>query len=535
MIVPVDFPKPPNVATPEAAMDVSLERLMHWDLAPENPGRLDEAGIKIALTSHGLRDAGSFLSAVRKAVKRGLKPDSALRALTVTPAELFGASQRLGTLEAGKAANFVIADGPLFEAKTKVLETWVDGRRYEIVSEPEVEMRGTWAVEVAKPGAEPEKLSIEIAGRPGKLSGKVSRGDKSSKLIAPALDDLQFTAALKGKPLGFDGILPLKRHDRTTAGGRQGCRLPSDLARRGRLGRWYPIGLHRRAHRRPQGGQRPGRGQRKGRARGKDKDEEKDDDEEAKEQQSEPTKDDDAKPAKSEEPTKAISPVIFPLGAFGRAAPPEQPTVLFRGATIWTSSEQGRLEDADLFVEGGKIKAVGKGLAAPDGARIVDAQGKHLSPGIIDCHSHIATDGGVNESAQTITAEVRIGDFVDPNDIAIYRQLAGGVTASNILHGSANTIGGQNQVLKFRWGAGPEAMKFAQAPPGIKFCARRKCETEQLGFAQHESLSPDADGRRTTRARCLRGGPAVPPPLGRVESHQGGTTAARRSGTRSPG
>ena len=86
---------------------------------------------------------------------------------------------------------------------------------------------------------------------------------------------------------------------------------------------------------------------------------------------------------------------------------------------------------------------------------MIDAAGKHISPGIIDCHSHIATDGGVNESGQTITAEVRIGDFVDPNDINIYRQLAGGVTASNILHGSANTIGGQNQVLKFRWGTGP--------------------------------------------------------------------------------
>jgi N-acetylglucosamine-6-phosphate deacetylase len=92
-----------------------------------------------------------------------------------------------------------------------------------------------------------------------------------------------------------------------------------------------------------------------------------------------------------------------------------------------------------------------------------------LSPGIIDCHSHIATDGGINESGQSITAEVRISDFIDPNDINIYRQLAGGVTSANILHGSANTIGGQNQVIKFRWGSTPEEMKFTHAPPGIKF------------------------------------------------------------------
>src|SRR6185312_2881305 len=91
IIVPVNFPKAPNVATPEAALNVSLDRLMHWDLAPENPARLSDAGVKIALTSRGLRDPATFLAAVRKAVKRGLKPEAALRALTLTPAELFGA------------------------------------------------------------------------------------------------------------------------------------------------------------------------------------------------------------------------------------------------------------------------------------------------------------------------------------------------------------------------------------------------------------------------------------------------------------
>jgi imidazolonepropionase-like amidohydrolase len=105
----------------------------------------------------------------------------------------------------------------------------------------------------------------------------------------------------------------------------------------------------------------------------------------------------------------------------------------------------------------------------PEGAVVIDMAGKAITPGIIDCHSHMATDGGVNESAQAITAEVRIGDFIDADDITIYRQLAGGVTSSNILHGSANPIGGQNQVIKLRWGAAPEAMKFADAPPGIKF------------------------------------------------------------------
>ena len=133
----------------------------------------------------------------------------------------------------------------------------------------------------------------------------------------------------------------------------------------------------------------------------------------------------------------------YPLGAYGVSQPPEQPAVvLFRGATLWTCGPQGILQNADVLVKQGKIAEVGTKLAAPEDAVIIDLKGKHLTPGVIDCHSHSATDGGINEGTQTITAEVRIGDFVDCDDIQMYRQLAGGVTTINILHGSANTIGG---------------------------------------------------------------------------------------------
>ena len=113
--------------------------------------------------------------------------------------------------------------------------------------------------------------------------------------------------------------------------------------------------------------------------------------------------------------------------------------------------------------------AAGHEIEIPKAAKIYDVRGMHISPGLIDCHSHAATDGGVNESTQSITCEVRIGDFIDSDDITIYRQLAGGVTAANILHGSANPIGGQNQVIKLRWGMNGEQMKFAEAPNGVKF------------------------------------------------------------------
>lgn len=160
----------------------------------------------------------------------------------------------------------------------------------------------------------------------------------------------------------------------------------------------------------------------------------------------------------------------YPLGAWGRTSAPEQPKlILFTNATIWTSGPAGKIEKGSLLVGEGKILAVGPEIATPAGAVVVDLAGKHISAGIIDCHSHSATDGGINESGQAITAEVRIGDFVDADDKSIYEQLAGGVTAVNVLHGSANPIGGQNQVLKYRWGSVGEDLKFREAPQGIKF------------------------------------------------------------------
>lgn len=149
---------------------------------------------------------------------------------------------------------------------------------------------------------------------------------------------------------------------------------------------------------------------------------------------------------------------------------PERPAILLvQGGTVWTSGPEGVLEDADVLVRDGRIAAVGQGLSAPAGAVVVDARGKHVTPGIFDAHSHIAIDGGVNEATNIVTAEVRIEDVIDPDDLNIYRQLAGGVTAAHLLHGSANAIGGHNAVIKLRWGADAQGLIFQAAPPGIKF------------------------------------------------------------------
>ncbi|HEU4437294.1 MAG TPA: amidohydrolase, partial [candidate division Zixibacteria bacterium] len=175
--------------------------------------------------------------------------------------------------------------------------------------------------------------------------------------------------------------------------------------------------------------------------------------------------------SKKEKPEMASFLPVYPAAEFGRPKTPEQPeNLLVKNATIWTSGPQGILENADLLMRRGKIVRIGKNLSAPSGAAVIDANGKHVTPGLIDCHSHTAISGNVNESGQTITAEVRIGDVVDPDDISIYRQVAGGLTSANLLHGSANAIGGQNQVVKLRWGVSdPEEMKFEGAIPGIKF------------------------------------------------------------------
>jgi imidazolonepropionase-like amidohydrolase len=143
--------------------------------------------------------------------------------------------------------------------------------------------------------------------------------------------------------------------------------------------------------------------------------------------------------------------------------------VVVRGATIWTCGPDGVLDDADLLVRDGSIAAVGPDLDAPSGALEIDGAGMHLTPGLIDAHSHIAAVGGLNESAISSSAMVRVGDVINSEDRRMYQHLAGGLTTTHVLHGSANPIGGQCQAIKLRWGAGPDALKFAEARPTIKF------------------------------------------------------------------
>ncbi|MEO8432259.1 MAG: amidohydrolase family protein [Acidobacteriota bacterium] len=217
----------------------------------------------------------------------------------------------------------------------------------------------------------------------------------------------------------------------------------------------------------------------------------------------------------------------FPPPDRGPVASPA--AVVIRHATIWTEGPAGLIEDGDLVAVHGRITAVGRALAAPPGAVEVDGRGLHLTPGLVDCHSHSAMDGAGNEGTHAVSAEVRVQDVIDPFDVAAYRELAGGTTTANVLHGSANAIGGQNAVVKWRWGGGPDDDFFAGAPAGIKFALgenpkqsnwtnpRPRYPATRMGVANliRERFLAARDYRRRQeeyrKAASVRGASPIPP------------------------
>jgi imidazolonepropionase-like amidohydrolase len=418
LITTLNFPKTPDVGTIEDEANVELHALKHWDIAPENAGRLANAGIDIALTAATLEKKEKFLSNLRTAVKRGLHADKALAALTTTPANWLGMANTLGSLESGKVANFIVTDGNLFADDTKILDTYISGKRYEVTPIPEVDVRGTYTLTIST-GDKTATGTLMVEGTAEKPKATLELNGKKVKAKTIAVTGGQVSVSFQGDSLGYAGVVRIS-----------GLAENQTLSGRGVLGDGSVFSWNA-AFSKPF--------------------EEKE------------------KKAKKQDVQMAEFPVVFPEGAFGRSAPPAQPeVVLVKNATIWTSGSDGILENADLLVRKGKIAQIGENIDAPNGAVVVDAKGKHVSAGLIDAHSHIAASG-INEGSHAITSEVRIGDVVNGDDIQIYRQLAGGLTMANILHGSANPIGGQIQAIKLRWGAAPEALKFEKAFPGIKF------------------------------------------------------------------
>ena len=170
-------------------------------------------------------------------------------------------------------------------------------------------------------------------------------------------------------------------------------------------------------------------------------------------------------------------------------------TILIRNATVMTVTK-GTIQNGSVLIQDGKISAIGKNVSAPADATVVDATGKFLIPGIIDCHSHTAIEGGVNEGTVSDSSMVNIKDVLNPTDINIYRALAGGLTVSNVLHGSANAIGGQTVVVKLRWGKSANEMLFEGAVPGIKFALGENPKRQGYPAQGFGVQSPAAQERR---------------------------------------
>lgn len=420
-IIPLNFPEKLDFENPEDAIPVSLEELCHWEYAPFNLKKLWENRIEFALTADGLKNIDDFFKNLKEAIKRGLPEKYALKSLTEVPAKILGVYEILGSIEKGKLAHLVVTDGDIFK-NAEIYEVWIDGKNYKIKEEPLIKPQGKWEITFYFPE---KKLSakIEIKGKPEKLKGNLFFEKEKIPLKSAKTNMRQFEIMFESEKLGYKGLTFLSGIVEKDIYKGKGL-LPD--------GREFEFkGVFKEKH-----------------------------EEKKKEKKKE----------KKEEIYKEPE-LLSPPGEFGRKALPAQHDyLLIKNATVWTCSEKGVLEGYDIFIKKGKFYKIGKNLKAPENCAIINAEGKQITPGIIDPHSHIAIRGRNNETGDLITSEVRIEDVLNPYDISIYRLLAGGVTISTTLHGSANPIGGQNITIKHRWGAkNPEELIFKKAIPTLKF------------------------------------------------------------------
>ena len=408
LIVPINFPEAPNVADPLTADRISFEDLKHWELAPFNPRILEDNEIDFAITSSGGSD--EFWKNLEKAVDSGLSEQKAIAAITLSAAQILGLENIVGQLTPNALANFVITTDPLFTKDVQILENWIEGERF-VLAEDFDDRAGRYNLEV-----DGEQYSIELSFENSSVSAQLivsedeartANIDLTEDLITLnfAIDEDGNRVRLSGWPI--DGSAGWQGNGRSPNGARMAWRM----------------------------------------TRSAENDE-----------------------AESESaPTRTIadlpSALIYPFSAYGRTEQPEQQDLLIRGATVWTNEEIGNVV-TDVLVRSGQIAEVGDNLSA-NGAMVVDGSGKHLTPGIIDEHSHIALFS-INET-ETNSSMVRMKDVVDSESINIYRNLAGGVVAAQLLHGSANPIGGQSAIIKMRWGAPPQELLIEGADEYIKF------------------------------------------------------------------
>ena len=408
LILPLNFPKPLDISDPLLTKKISLKDMRFWNQAPSNPSQVSKTNIPFAFTSSKISSSKEFFENLRKAIHYGLDKNTALRALTTIPAEILGLQDKLGKLDKNFFANFIITNGELFEEETNITENWVQGQPYIIIDEKIKNIDGNYDLNIGD-----LKYNLKIKN--------------SIKNIITEIKKDSFTLSVKSSY--ENGWLYLTILDKEN---KKYSQLSSKIEEDNIKGKgidffgnninWFTNKLEEEL------------GEKK----------------------------------KTENNHYKLVPVTFPNKAYGNRSIPKEKNTIFKNATVWTNESDGILDNTDVLVIDGKIATIGENIPYPENAVVIDATDKHLTSGIIDEHSHIAASS-INEGGQNSSAEVSIEDVINPDDINIFRNLSGGVTTIQILHGSANPIGGQSAIINLKWGETIENMKFKNADPFIKF------------------------------------------------------------------
>jgi len=424
-IIPINFPKAYDVSNPYYTQNIELEDMRNWNQAPTNPAVLNKNGIEFALTPHQLKSVKEFKTNLRKAIKYGLDKQTALAALTTIPAKILNKSSKIGSLQNGTYANFLITSGDVFEKKTVLYENWVQGNKYVINDLNIKDISGDYTLTIAN-----QKYDVKISGSPSKP--KVTVKQDTLKIAS------KFTYKNNWMNLSFQPNKEKNEFIRLAGKVNQQDKITGKATlANGNETTWTAL---------------------KNPVKEKEKDK------------------------KEENVSPYILPVTFPNKAYGFATKPKQETLLFKNVTVWTNEKDGILQNTDVLIKDGKIAKIGTNLNSGK-AKVIDGTDKHLTSGIIDEHTHIALSS-VNEAGHNSTAEVSMEDALNFEDIKIYQSLAGGVTEAQLLHGSANPIGGRSVIIKLKWGESNTNLVDRQAPKFIKFALGENVKQSNWGDKQ---------------------------------------------------
>ncbi|WP_430927431.1 amidohydrolase family protein [Polaribacter marinivivus] len=410
-IIPINFSNAYDVSNPLLAQQISLRDMRKWNQEPSNLSVLSKNGVNFALTTRSLKSVKSFHKNLQKAIKYGFDKEKALASLTTIPASILGKTD-IGNLKKGSYANFLITSGDIFDAKTTMYENWILGDKNVINDMNIKDITGDYMLSVNN-----KNYDLSITGKGAKQTGSLKLNDKKVKSKFSFKDD--WISIILNEE---DGYTRLTGKVINAANVMQGTAYDTE----GKESSWSAS-------------QKMQKGANKKEASKNKK--------------------------KSDDIT--VVPVSYPNLGFGNYTQPKTETILIKNVTVWTSEDAGILENTDVLLEDGKISKIGKDLKSRR-ATVIDGTGKHLTAGIVDEHSHIAASS-INEGAQNSSAEVTIEDVVDPTDINIYRNISGGTTSAQILHGSANPIGGRSAIIKLKWGENAEGMIYKNTPKFIKF------------------------------------------------------------------